>query len=188
MKTYSIISGVNGVGKSSLTGVLSSIFTDLGTVINPNAMAAACGGNKFIGGKKAVALLDECIRLGADFTQETTLSGHQPVVTARKAKENDYYIRLFYVGLDTVNESLARIRNRVSKGGHDIPAGLVEARFAKRFSDLAKILPLCSEVHLFDNENGFREAAEYRNGRLIILTETPPAWITDFKKYLIANE
>ena len=34
MKTYTIIGGVNGTGKSSLTGVLKTQTTDLGIVID----------------------------------------------------------------------------------------------------------------------------------------------------------
>ena len=34
MKTYTIVGGVNGVGKSSLTGVLKSRTTDLGVIVD----------------------------------------------------------------------------------------------------------------------------------------------------------
>ena len=34
MKTYTIIGGVNGVGKSSFTGVLKERTTDLGVIID----------------------------------------------------------------------------------------------------------------------------------------------------------
>lgn len=34
MRTYTIIGGVNGVGKSSFTGVLKERCTDLGTIID----------------------------------------------------------------------------------------------------------------------------------------------------------
>lgn len=34
MKTYTIIGGVNGVGKSSFTGVLKERSTDLGVIVD----------------------------------------------------------------------------------------------------------------------------------------------------------
>ena len=34
MKTYTVIGGVNGVGKSSLTGVLKSLLYDMGMMID----------------------------------------------------------------------------------------------------------------------------------------------------------
>lgn len=179
--TYTIIGGVNGVGKSSLIGVLSSSYNDLGTIINPNRIIADNNGDKLLGGKISVELINNCLEMGIDFTQETTLSGHQPVITAKKAKEYNYYIRLFYVGINSLDESLSRIENRVNKGGHDIPKDIVEKRFSKRFDDLSKILPYCNEGHLFDNENGFREVAEYRNGKLIIKSDNPPKWLLEYK-------
>lgn len=33
MKTYTVIGGVNGVGKSSLTGVLKSLLYDMGMIM-----------------------------------------------------------------------------------------------------------------------------------------------------------
>lgn len=101
------------------------------------------------------------------FTQETTLAGYRTERTAKEAKEAGYYIRLFYVGLDTVQESLKRIQNRVEKGGHDIPPDDVKRRFSGRFEALAKVLPYCDEAIFFDNDNGFREVGEYRNGELV---------------------
>ena len=74
-------------------------------------------------------------------------------------------------------ESLRRIKNRVERGGHDIPAKDVQARFAHRFADVAKILPYCDEAKFFDNDNGFALVAEYRNGQLLQVGNKCPAWL-----------
>lgn len=187
MKVYTFIGGVNGVGKSSLTGVLMSSYNDLGTMINPNVFAAEHGGNNYIAGKLAVRTIENCIERGVDLTQETTLSGRQPAASAKKAKEHGYYIRLFYVCINSLDDCLGRIRNRVSKGGHDIPPEIVGRRYEKRFTDLARILPYCNEVRFFDNDNGFRETAEYRNGALIVKTDDVPEWLSALKKHLSEN-
>ena len=104
--------------------------------------------------------------------------------TIRKAKENGYQIRLYYVGLDTVEESLKRIENRVSKGGHTIPRQDVERRYRRRFEDLARILPYCDEAVFFDNDNGFFEVAEYRNGELILKGSKLPDWVRELSDTL----
>ena len=44
---------------------------------------------------------------------------------------------------------------------------------------MEKILPYCDEAHFFDNDNGFVEVAEYRNGELLLKGERRPAWITE---------
>ena len=96
-----------------------------------------------------------------------------------RAKDAGYYIRLYYIGLDTAQESLLRIENRVRKGGHDIPRRDVENRFKRRFEDIAKILPYCDEARFFDNDNGFVLVAEYRNGEVLPVGEHRPAWLTE---------
>ena len=107
------------------------------------------------GGKAAVRKIDECLEMGISFTQETTLSGARTERTIRRAKDLGYNIRLYYIGLDTVEESLGRIRNRVAKGGHNIPREDVERRFSTRFADVLRVLPYCDEARFFDNDNGF---------------------------------
>lgn len=55
MKQYTIIGGVNGAAKSSLTGVLKAERSDLGKIIDVDKLAIQHGG--FIeGGKAAVRL------------------------------------------------------------------------------------------------------------------------------------
>lgn len=207
MKRYTIIGGVNGCGKSSLTGALKAERSDLGLIIDVDKLAAqlgrsllaqpswksACGqGDRIFagrktalfpdlikGGKAAVRKIDQCLEKGISFTQETTLSGVRTERTIRRAKERGYTIRLYYIGLDTMEESLGRIANRVSKGGHDIPKEDVERRFSTRFADVLRVLPYCDEARFFDNDNGFVEVAEYRNGELIPRVSTPPRWLLE---------
>ena len=88
------------------------------------------------------------------------------------------------MGLSSVDESLKRIANRVQKGGHDIPAEDVKRRFETRFKDIAAVLPYCDEAVFYDNENGFKEVAEYRNGEIITKGEPLPKWITELSEYL----
>ena len=178
MKLYTIIGGVNGCGKSSLTGALKAERSDLGLLIDVDKLAAQLG-SPVEGGKAAVRKIDQCLEKGISFTQETTLSGARTERTIRRAKERGYTIRLYYIGLDTMEESLGRIRNRVAKGGHDIPKADVERRFQSRFADVLRILPYCDEARFFDNDNGFVEVAEYRNGELIPRVSTPPRWLLE---------
>lgn len=183
MKTYTIIGGVNGTGKSSLTGVLRTEIDNLGKIIDVDKLNIVYG-DIVSGGKAAIKLIDDCLEMGICFTQETTLSGHKTVATAKKALENGYYVRMYYVGLNTLDESLSRIKNRVAKGGHDIPEENVKRRFESRFSDVAAVLPYCNEATFYDNENGFRTVAKYKNGELNFVGSDTPQWISELAKHL----
>lgn len=186
MKTYTIIGGVNGVGKSSFTGVLKERTMDLGTIIDVDKITAELGGNTLAGGKAALTKIRDCIARNVSFTQETTLSGYKTEATARQVKELGYHVRMFYVGLDTLDESLLRIQNRVRRGGHDIPNDDVSRRFSSRWEALAKVLPYCDEAEFYDNDNGFVKVAEYRNGELRTVGDRIPNWIMELQDYLKA--
>ena len=185
MITYTIIGGINGVGKSSFTGVLKeNRYSELGTIIDVDKITSELGGNMLEGGKAALRKIDECVAKGVSFTQETTLSGRKTEATAKKVKALGYHIRLYYIGLDSAAESLARIENRVRRGGHNISEDDVERRFAGRWDALGKILPFCDEAEFYDNNNGFVKVAEFRNGELRVIRKNPPRWIDEFENYL----
>lgn len=184
MKTYTIIGGVNGTGKSSLTGVLKTQKTDLGQIIDVDKITAENGGSAILGGKIALERIRTCLDKGINFTQETTLSGRKTELTAQAARERGYSVRLFYVGLDSAEECLQRIENRVAHGGHNIREEDVLRRFAGRWEAVSKILPYCDEAHIFDNYNGFVEVAEYVNGELIVKGEKQPAWLKELRDFL----
>ncbi|MBQ9968038.1 MAG: hypothetical protein IJO88_04890 [Oscillospiraceae bacterium] len=182
MKTYTIVAGVNGCGKSSLTGVLRTEIDDLGKIIDVDKITASCGGNLLEGGKKAIAMIEECLEKEICFTQETTLSGRKTLDTVKRAIAKDYYIRLYYVGLDTMEESLLRIENRVKRGGHDIDTDTVMKRFGKRFDDLLAVLPYCNEATFYDNDNGFVPVAKYRNGELQTIGQSTVKWLLELQE------
>ncbi len=184
MKTYTIIGGVNGVGKSSFTGVLKERSTDLGIIVDVDKITAELGAGALAGGKAALRKINECIGKGVSFAQETTLSGRKTEATAKQVAELGYHVRLFYIGLDTAAESLARIENRVRRGGHDIPEDDVERRFTGRWEALTKVLPYCDEAEFYDNDNGFVKVAEYRNGELRMIGRHCPRWLTELMAYM----
>jgi len=176
MPIYTLITGVNGVGKSSLTGILKSIYINLGYIINVDKMTLENKGDAVAAGKKAVETIDDLISKRISFTQETTLSGHFIKKTILAARSCVYSVRMFYVGLNTCEECKQRIKNRVEKGGHPIDEADIERRFNKRFIDLLAILPYCNEARFFDNENGFIEVGEYKNGEIIAKNDYRPMW------------
>ena len=72
MKIYTIIGGVNGVGKSSLSGVLSAENTDLGIIIDTDKLTAEQGGDRIKGGKLANVAPTVLKLLGIDIPNKVT--------------------------------------------------------------------------------------------------------------------
>ena len=105
---------------------------------------------------RAGRLLLEQIRLLAakrsDFGFETTLSGVTYVALLRKLKAQGYRIQLFFLWIPTVEMALARIADRVRRGGHDIPEHVVRRRFHKGLQNLfTRYRPVLDSWMLFDN-------------------------------------
>jgi predicted ABC-type ATPase len=183
MKILTLIAGINGVGKTSLAGVLASQRDDLGVRINfdealpnfPNPTAA---------GTYVARKIKTLLAAGISFTQETTLSGQSIFTTIQRAREKGYRVRMFYVGLNTQEECSLRVHNRVQKGGHAIRDEDIRRRFQTRFQALARALPYCNEAYFYDNENGFVEIGRYRNGRLTLTGEACPGWAAELQKAL----
>ena len=186
MRTYTIIGGVNGVGKSSFTGVLKERCEDLGQIIDVDKITAELGTGALAGGKAALTRIEACIKKKVSFTQETTLSGYRTEATAKKVKDLGYAVRLFYIGLDSIDESLNRIQNRVKRGGHNIPTEDVQRRFQGRWEAVAKVLPYCDVAEFYDNDNGFIKVAEYRNGELREVGKHSPQWLNELMHFLNA--
>lgn len=73
MKIYTLIGGVNGAGKSSLTGSLRSERNDFGIVVDPDKLTIQCGGDEYEGGKLAVERIERALmelKLSSNFSEK----------------------------------------------------------------------------------------------------------------------
>src|SRR5690554_4912951 len=68
-----------------------------------------------------------------------------------KAKAQGYQIMLHFVSLESKALSMARIKMRVAKGGHDIPLADVHRRFERCYANMHKAQPLADSFFLYDN-------------------------------------
>jgi predicted ABC-type ATPase len=184
MNRYTLIAGVNGTGKSSLRGVLEGQAILLGHIIDADYIAKKHGFDVIQAGKQAIREINQCLEKNISFTQETTLAGKRVEKTILQARKQGYYISLFYLGLDSMEESLRRIENRVRKGGHSIPPEDVRRRYESRYEALGRVLPYCDEVVFYDNENGFVKVAEMRNNHFYFCNGYRPKWLEELKDAL----
>ena len=187
-KVYTIIGGVNGTGKSSFTGANKYDNINSGVIIDVDKITALNKVFPIEGGKIAIDCINNCLEEGLSFTQETTLAGHKTENTAARARELGYFICLNYIGLDTPEECLKRIYNRVARGGHSIGEVDVRRRFAERWIAVKRILPFCDEAAFYDNDNGFVKVAELHDKTLILTEEKHPTWIIELSDYLKRNK
>jgi predicted ABC-type ATPase len=153
-----VLAGTNGAGKSSLAG---ASFLHAGVEYfnpdqaarlirarNPRASQTDANGAAWAEGKR---LLERAIAERLTFAFETTLGGQTMTALLERALSDGLEVRIWYVGLSSPELHLARVRARVARGGHDIPAAQVRARYDSSRLNLIRLLPKLTELRVFDN-------------------------------------
>jgi predicted ABC-type ATPase len=94
----------------------------------------------------------ECAIAGRiNFVFETTLGGTTITALLEKALSEGIEVRIWYVGLDSPELHIARVRARVARGGHDIPEEKIRERYTQSRLNLIHLLPQLTELLVYDN-------------------------------------
>lgn len=145
--------GTNGVGKTTLRGfnkdtVQIVIDSDhIAMQINPENPRLVDSQ----AGRKAIELFKFAIKQQISFSMESTLSGNSILQRIKTAKENGFFVRLNYIGVNSVSINIDRVKARVASSGHFIDETTIRSRYDISLQNLTKILPLCDEVFIYDN-------------------------------------
>lgn len=96
-------------------------------------------------------MLERAIAERLSFAFETTLGGQTITGLLEKALASGIEVRVWYVGLETPEIHVARVKARVRQGGHDIPEAKVHERFHSSRLNLLRLIPTLTELRLYDN-------------------------------------
>jgi len=123
-KTLYIVAGANGSGKT--TFALNFAELDNLKFINADEIAKKYDSNdiqkyKVKAGREFFFQLDKSLKEEKSFIIETTMSGKYLVKVINEAKEKAFNVTIIYLFLETNKENIYRVKNRVLKGGHDVP-------------------------------------------------------------------
>jgi predicted ABC-type ATPase len=152
-----IVAGPNGAGKTTFARTFLPEYARCKEFVNADLIASGLSPfSPEVASLRAGRLLLEQIRWLAstrrDFGFETTLAGVTYVSLFRRLKDEGYRIHLFFLWLPSVELALARIADRVRRGGHHIPEPVVRRRFHKGVQNLFTLYrPLLDLWMLFDN-------------------------------------
>ena len=152
-----LIAGCNGAGKTTFAKEFLPREVKCLRFLNADEIARGLSPlDPSAGAVKAARLLlrevHEAIRDGDTFGLESTISGITYVRLLRDAQRRGYAVKLFYLWLPSVEVAVRRVRERVRKGGHDVPAADIRRRFERSLTNLARhYLPLADEWSIADN-------------------------------------
>jgi predicted ABC-type ATPase len=153
-----VIAGVNGAGKSSVAG---QAFRQSGAdYYNPDEAARRfLAANHFLtqaeansaGWHQGARLLKRAINERLDFAFETTLGANTMPRLLRQAAEAGFEIYVWYVGLESPELHIARVKSRVARGGHAISEADIRRRYEHSRLNLIDLLPVLRALRIFDN-------------------------------------
>jgi predicted ABC-type ATPase len=129
-----IIAGPNGAGKTTFAQEYLPREAGLPDFINVDLIAQ--GLSPFApdkaalqAGKIMLAQIAHKVRRRESFAFETTLSGLNYARHIPRWRQAGYHVRLIFLSLPSVDLAIARIKNRVAQGGHNVPSDVVRRRF-----------------------------------------------------------
>jgi predicted ABC-type ATPase len=159
-----VIAGVNGAGKSSIAG--ANLRSNGGDYFNPDEVARdliantpsmsqqeANGKAWKIGYEQLLRAIEE----GHDYAFETTLGGNSICQALHDAVDRGQHIRILYSGLASLELHIQRVKERVSRGGHDIPEAKICDRYKTSTFNMIDLIPICHTVRVFDNSESVYE-------------------------------
>ena len=181
MPTLTVIAGPNGSGKSTLTRFLE--FEGRDRLLDPDSIARGLSPENppaaaITAGRTVLRRTADYLNRGVSFAIETTLSSPGRMDLIRKARARGYEIRLLFIGLDSPERCISRIRNRAALGGHFIPDADVRRRYARSAANAGKALRLADSARFYDNSgDSARLILVARAGIVVWQADTIPGWL-----------
>jgi predicted ABC-type ATPase len=152
-----IVAGPNGAGKTTFAEEFLPKEANCPIFINADLIAAGLAPfdperAAFKAGRLMLAEISEHSQRGESFAFETTLSGRGYVRLIPCWLRDGYIVKLFFLRLASPELAIARVRQRVLEGGHNVPEPTIRRRFVgglRNFDTMYK--PIVSEWALYDN-------------------------------------
>lgn len=156
LPAFVVIAGPNGSGKSSMTQVLRELGYDLPAVVDADRLARGLEGAPEDRARQAQDQVqrarDEAIRDRRSFAYETVLSHPSHVGAMINASQAGFFVRLIFVGTEDPSINVARVADRVAKGGHDVPPEKIVGRWHRTMEiTLPQAIQAAQESLVFDN-------------------------------------
>ncbi|WP_048169653.1 hypothetical protein [Methanosarcina siciliae] len=139
--------------------------------------------NSYIGSILADYLRVCYIKLNEDnFSFETVLSHPSKVDFLKSTKECGWLVYLYYVCTEDPIINVARVEDRVLKGGHYVPPEKVIDRYWRSLANLFPALQCCHRAYIFDNSTKDMPLIAEKNpdDTLKLCTDYTPAWVDEY--------
>jgi predicted ABC-type ATPase len=181
--TLTLIAGPNGAGKSTVTRLVE--IEGLDRLLDPDAIArrispANPAAAAIAAGREVLKRQAEYFRHGVSFAVETTLAGSR-VNLADEAMQHGFAVHLLYVGINSPEWSILRVRDRVAKGGHFVPDEDVRRRYLRSMENAKDLFLRVDRATLFDNSGSQHRVVLIANcGIITQRADVLPPWLASW--------
>lgn len=174
-----VLVGPNGAGKSTLYARVLAPETHL-PFVNADVMYAAEPdryADEYEAGMAASAERDARIARRESFVTETVFSHPDKLRVLRDARDAHHLVHLHVVAIP-VDLAVARVAQRVDRGGHDVAEDKIRSRYDRLWTNVVEALSLVRDLTVYDNSRAadpFRVIARFHDGRPV-RGSAWPAW------------
>lgn len=144
-----VFAGPNGSGKSTITKMANIIEP----YINADDIKRTNHCSDLEAAQMADELRNKLVDEQQDFTFETVLSTDRNLKLLKKAKDNGYFIKCFYVLTANPQINISRVQVRKESGGHDVPKDKIISRYSRALDLIPQLLEVCDVCHIYDNSD-----------------------------------
>jgi predicted ABC-type ATPase len=177
-----LLAGGNGAGKSTFyrralqpRGMALVNADNIARDIAPDSAEQA----SYAAARLAENLRYDLLNQGVSFCFETVFSHPSKIDFMAHAKALGYEVILVFIHLDNPALNKARVAQRVSEGGHNVPEDKIESRIPRALAHIKTALSLADEAHLLDNSRmdaPLRRIASLKDGAPTIYQQPLPDW------------
>ena len=156
-KRILIIAGPNGAGKTMFATEYLPNEANCPSFINADLIAAGLSPFRphlaAVGaGRLMLNMIRDYVKRGESFAFETTLSGRSYARSIPRWQARGYRVELFFLRLRTPEIAVARVKQRVLEGGHDVPETVIRRRFHAGWHNFQIIYrDLVDDWEIYDN-------------------------------------
>lgn len=169
-----VLAGVNGAGKSSIGGNVMLRRVGL-TWFNPDTFSRGLieqvglplAQANALAWQHGLDLLDQAVAAGHSHAFETTLGG-ATMAQRIAAASSTHDVLMWFCGLSTAEQHIARVAKRVAAGGHAIPEPKIRERWVKAPLHLIELMPHLNELRVFDNSVEAQTGQAVEDPRLVL--------------------
>jgi predicted ABC-type ATPase len=184
-----IIAGPNGAGKSTSAPRLLQGELHVDEFVNADEIARGLSAFRaedvaITAGKVMLSRLQVLSDKQVDFAFETTLASRNFARWIKKLQADGYSCSLVFLWLPNAEMAIARVRERVAAGGHNVPSETIRRRYERGLRNFFFLYrPVVDEWLFFDasDSSGGRLVASGSQGRSRVFDES--VWTSVIEEY-----